>query len=73
MGQQASSGKGSTEKAMEFLQTVLKDDEALPSIEIKREAEARGISERSLKKAKRALKIVMVNEEGIYKWKLPNT
>lgn len=73
LGQQASSGKGSTEKAMEFLQTVLKDDEALPSIEIKREAEARGISEKSLKKAKRALKIVMVNEEGIYKWKLPNT
>ena len=73
LGQQASGGKGSTEKAMDFLQTVLKEGEALPGIEVKREAEARGISEKSLKKAKRALKVVMINEDGVYKWKLPNT
>lgn len=72
LGQQPANAKGSTKAAIEFLETILKDDQCLPSIDIKREAEARGISERNLKKAKRIMKIVMINEDGVYKWKLPN-
>lgn len=74
LGQQANPGKGSTESAMEFLKTLLKEGEPMPSIEIKREAEARGISEKNLKKARRILGIVMIrDEEGVYKWLLNTT
>lgn len=69
LGQQAINAKASTEMAIDFLNNILKDG-PLPSIDIKREAEARGISERSLKKAKKNLGIVMIIEDGSYKWKL---
>lgn len=73
LGQSSTNAKGSTEAAMEFLENLLNNGEALPSIEIKREAEARGISEKNLKKAKRILKLVVIQEQGEYKWKLPKT
>lgn len=73
LGQSSTNAKGSTESAMEFLENLLNNGEALPSIEIKREAEARGISEKNLKKAKRILKLVVIQEQGEYKWKLPKT
>lgn len=70
LSMEPNTGKGSTEAAMEFLTTLLKDGEPLSTIEIKREAEARGISERNLKKARKILNISLINEGGTYKWKL---
>lgn len=72
LAQNPSGGKGSTEMAMEFLTDLLKD-EPLKSSEIKREAEARGISEKNLKRAKRIMGIVLIVEDGVYKWSLPKT
>ena len=69
LAQNASGGKGSTEMAMEFLETILKDG-PMVSNEVKREAEARGVSEKNLKKAKRLLKIVVIVDDGVYKWAL---
>lgn len=66
-----SGGKSSTQSAVEFLQTVLSEGKCLPSIEIKREAEARGISENSLKKARRMLKITLIKEDDGFKWMIP--
>lgn len=72
LSQSPNNSKGSTDVAIEFLENLLGDEKALPTLEVKREAEARGISERNLKKAKRILKVIMINEDGVYKWKLPN-
>lgn len=65
-----SGGKSSTQSAVEFLQTILAEDKCLPSIDIKREAEARGISENSLKKARRILKVTMIKDDEGFKWKI---
>ena len=74
MGTQSTTGKGATDAACDFLSTLLSQEEALPSLDIKREAEARGIGDKALKKAKRILGIVMIREaDGVYKWKLPKT
>ena len=67
---EATNGKSATDTAIEFLNTMLEDNKAVPSIELKREAEARGISEKTLKKARGILGLVMIREDGIYKWKL---
>lgn len=72
LGTEASGGKGATESAMEFLKTLLGQGECLPKVEIEREAEARGVSERNLKKARKVLNILVIKEsDGTLKWKLP--
>lgn len=74
LGAQASGGKGSTQAAVDFLNQILNDGMILPSIDIFREAEARGLSEKSIKKARRILKIVTIREDGgELKWMLPKT
>lgn len=74
LGAQPTNGKGATEAAVEFLNTILINGKAMPSIEIQREAEARGIGEKALKKARKFLGISMIRDgDGVYKWALPNT
>lgn len=74
LGTQPTNGKGATEAAVEFLNTILIDGKAMPSIEIQREAEARGIGEKALKKARKFLGISMIRDgDGVYKWALPKT
>ena len=74
LGTQASGGRGSTQAAIDFLSQILNDGAILPSIDIFREAEARGISEKSIKKARRILKIVTIREDGgTLQWMLPKT
>ena len=56
---------------MEFLQTILSDGKSLPTMDIKREAEARGIGEKALKKARNLCNIVMIRgTDGVCKWKI---
>lgn len=74
LGAQPTNGKGATEAAVEFLNTILINGKAMPSIEIQREAEARGIGEKALKKARKFLGISMIRDgDGVYKWALPKT
>ena len=74
LGAQPTNGKGATEAAVEFLNTILINGKAMPSIEIQREAEARGIGEKALKKARKFLGVSMIRDgDGVYKWALPNT
>lgn len=69
---EATTGKGSVESAIDFLNTILADGKVLPSMEIKREAEARGINEKALRRAKKSIGIVLIREsDGVYKWSLP--
>jgi hypothetical protein len=71
LGTQPTNGRGATDAAVEFLQTVLADDKALPTQDIRREAEARGITEKALKRAKHICNVVMIrNTDGICKWKI---
>ena len=73
LSQQPTTGKGSTEQAKEFLENLLNGGKTMLSLDIKREAEARGIGSKQLRKAKNLLGVVMIIEEGQYKWQLPKT
>lgn len=74
LGAQPTNGRGATEAAVEFLNTILINGKAMPSIEIQREAEARGIGDKALKKARKILNISMIRDgDGVYKWALPRT
>ena len=71
LGTQPTNGRGATDAAVEFLQTVLAEGKALPTQDIRREAEARGITEKALKRAKHICNVVMIrNTDGVCKWKI---
>lgn len=71
LGTQSTTGRGATEAAVEFLNTILANGKSLPSSDVKREAEARSIGEKALKKARHICNVMMIRgTDGVCKWKI---
>lgn len=72
LSQEPTNMKGQIEEAKEFLNNLLTEKGEMTTAQIKREAESRGVTWESIRKAKKELNVVVRNNEDEILWRVAN-